>query len=213
MPATRIHLVRHGEVHNPDGVLYGRLPNFSLSELGHQMASQSADYLKNSGAHITRLISSPLQRTMQSAKPIAERFHIPIETEEMIIEPTNVFEGKTVNARTLVKNPKFLFKLYNPYKPSWGEPFAVIRDRMVKAMKRAWDETETGEVAMVSHQLPIWVVHRYSKGEKLHHDPRSRRCELSSITSFVFDNGELREIDYQDPSVHLRNKAVDRGAV
>jgi broad specificity phosphatase PhoE len=150
---------------------------------------------------------------MQSAKPIAERFHIPIETQEQIIEPTNVFEGKAVKVRTVIKHPKFLLKLYNPFKPSWGEPFSSIRDRMVQAMKRAWDETESGEVIMVSHQLPIWIVHRYTRGEKLHHDPRSRRCELSSITSFVFDNGVLEEVDYQDPSSHLRQKTVDRGAV
>ena len=78
MPATRIHLVRHGEVHNPDGVLYGRLPNFGLSQLGHQMAEASADHIRSSGAKVSRLLVSPLQRTLESAKPIAERFNVPI---------------------------------------------------------------------------------------------------------------------------------------
>ena len=213
MPATRIHLVRHGEVHNPDGVLYGRLPNFPLSDLGHQMAREAATLLKDSGSKVTRLIASPLERTMQSAKPIAETFNVPIETEELIIEPTNVFEGHSTNLATIARNPKFLLKLYNPFKPSWGEPFIQIQDRMVKAMQKAWEETSAGEVVMVSHQLPIWMVHRFASGQRLSHDPRKRRCELSSITSFVFTSGELIEVEYRDPGKTLRSKAVDRGAV
>lgn len=213
MPATAIHLVRHGEVHNPDGVLYGRLPNFSLSDLGQQMAASSAAALSDAGAQITRILASPLQRTMQSAKPFAEAFNVAIEVEEDIIEPSNIFEGHSVNFKTVVRNPKFLLKLYNPFRPSWGEAFIQIQRRMVTAMARAWQETEAGEVVMVSHQLPIWVVHRYASGQRLSHDPRRRRCELSSITSFRFESKSLIEFDYQDPARHLRLKAVDRGAV
>jgi len=213
MPATRIHLVRHGEVHNPDGVLYGRLPNFSLSDLGHKMAAEAANELGASGIQLSRILASPLQRTLQSAQPISDQFNLPIEIEQDIIEPTNIFEGHSVNFATVVRNPRFLLKLYNPYKPSWGEPFIQIQRRMVDAMRRAWDQTPSGEIAMVSHQLPIWMVHRFASGQRLSHDPRSRRCELSSITSFSFDGDLLREVDYRDPAKELRVKAVDRGAV
>jgi broad specificity phosphatase PhoE len=213
MPATRIHLVRHGEVHNPDGVLYGRLPNFGLSQLGHQMAEASADYIRSTGAKVSRLLASPLQRTLESAKPIAERFNVPVEVEDEIIEPDNVFEGHSVSLKTIVRNPRFLLRIHNPFRPSWGEPFLQIQGRMVSAMKRAWDETASGEVVMVSHQLPIWMVHRYSQGQRLSHDPRQRRCDLSSVTSFEFSDGALREVSYHDPAKSLRLKAVDRGAV
>lgn len=213
MPATRIHLVRHGEVHNPDGVLYGRLPNFPLSDLGQQMAKEAANTLRDSGSKVTRLIVSPLERTMQSAKPIAEAFNLPIETEDQIIEPTNIFEGHSPNLATIARNPKFLLKLYNPFTPSWGEPFIQIQTRMVSALLEAWNSTAEGEVVMVSHQLPIWMVHRFAAGQRLSHDPRKRRCELSSITSFTFTSGQLIEVDYRDPAKPLRSKAVDRGAV
>lgn len=212
MPATRIHLVRHGEVHNPDGVLYGRLPNFPLSELGEQMAMAAADELRESGSKISRILASPLQRTMQSAKPISERFNVPIEVEQDIIEPSNIFEGHSVNFATLVRNPRFLLKLYNPLTPSWGEPFLSIEKRMVGAMRRAWEQSHD-EVVLVSHQLPIWMVHRSAAGRPLAHDPRVRRCDLSSITSFEFVNGELKEVGYRDPAHKLRSKATDRGAV
>ena len=57
---TVVHLMRHGEVHNPEGVLYGRLPDFHLSELGKEMAERVADHL--SGRDITHVVASPLER-------------------------------------------------------------------------------------------------------------------------------------------------------
>lgn len=213
MPATRIHLVRHGEVQNPTGVLYGRLPNFALSELGHQMAKAVADQLATQGAKVTRLLVSPLQRTLESAKPIAERFNVPLEVEEDLIEPSNIFEGHKVGAKTVLKNPRFLLKLYNPLAPSWGEPFRSIANRMNAVMERAWRETDAGEVVLVTHQLPIWVVHRYWEGLRLAHDPRIRRCELSSITSFELIGDRFIEIDYCDAAKELRQGSSDRGAV
>jgi broad specificity phosphatase PhoE len=213
MPANRIHLVRHGEVDNPNGVLYGRLPNFALTALGRQMAEASATELASSSANITRLISSPLLRTLQSARPISEQLNLSVSTENLIIEPTNIFEGKKVGLATVTANPGYLLKLYNPLQPSWGEPYKQIVKRMIEALRRAWDETATGEVVMVSHQLPIWALHLSASGKPLWHDPRSRRCDLSSITSFEFQNNKLVEVDYRDPAKALRTQAVDSGAV
>ena len=213
MPANRIHLVRHGEVDNPNGVLYGRLPNFALTALGRQMAEASAIELASSSANITRLISSPLLRTLQSARPISEQLNLSVSTDNLIIEPTNIFEGKKVGLATVTANPGYLLKLYNPLKPSWGEPYKQIVARMTEALRRAWDETATGEVVMVSHQLPIWALHLAASGRPLWHDPRSRRCDLSSITSFEFVNNKLVEVDYRDPAKALRTQAVDSGAV
>ena len=213
MPANRIHLVRHGEVDNPNGVLYGRLPNFALTALGRQMAQASAAELASSGAKITRLISSPLLRTLQSARPISEQLNLSVSTENLIIEPTNIFEGKKVGLATVSANPAYLLKLYNPFQPSWGEPYKQIVKRMTEALRRAWDETASGEVVMVSHQLPIWALHLAAAGKQLWHDPRSRRCDLSSITSFEFKNDKLIEVDYRDPAKSLRTEAVDSGAV
>jgi broad specificity phosphatase PhoE len=213
MPATRIHLVRHGEVDNPNGVLYGRLPNFALTALGRQMAEASAQELASTGANYTKLISSPLIRTLQSARPISEALKLSVATESLIIEPTNIFEGKKVGLATVMANPAYLLKLYNPLQPSWGEPYKQIVARMTEALRRSWDETASGEVVMVSHQLPIWALHLAVSGKPLWHDPRSRRCDLSSITSFEFKNNKLVEVDYRDPAKALRTAAVDSGAV
>jgi broad specificity phosphatase PhoE len=213
MPATRIHLVRHGEVDNPNGVLYGRLPNFALSALGRQMAEATAAELCGSGHNITRLISSPLLRTLQSARPFNLKLNMAVLQDPRIIEPTNIFEGKKVGLETVLKNPSYALRLVNPLRPSWGEPYSKIVKRMISAMRSAWDETQDGEVVMVSHQLPIWTVHLKAAGKPLFHDPRSRRCELSSVTSFEFQGNKLVEVDYRHPAEKLLLDAIDKGAV
>lgn len=210
MPATLIHLVRHGEVFNPDHVLYGRIPGFGLSDLGKRMAQAAAD--SKVGHPITRLYASPLQRAQESAAPWSKAFGLPIITEDRIIEPWNDFEGTAgFGARTL-RQPSSWKMLRNPFKPSWGEPFTEIATRMMAAIEDAWAATAEGEVALVSHQLPIWMVHRHLAGERLFHDPRKRRCALSSITTLTRAGDRFVEVDYQDPAKDL-GAAVDLGAV
>ena len=202
--------MRHGEVHNPDRVLYGRLPHFGLSDLGHRMAAASVTLL--AGHAITALCASPLQRAQESAAPWAEGFGLDVHTDERIIEPTNRFEGKRMNSRTLA-DPRHWHLLRNPRLPSWGEPFADIAARVLAAMHDARESVDSGEVVMVSHQLPIWMAHRALAGEPLHHDPRKRRCSLSSVTSFTWRDGRFTETDYQEPSAELVAESTDLGAV
>ena len=211
MPADRLHLVRHGEVFNPDHILYGRLEGFHLSELGHRMAAAAAESMAE--RPITALYASPLLRAQESAQPWATAFELPIVTEDRIIEPTNKFEGtRGVNAR-MMANPKYWGWIYNPSLPSWGEPFAEIATRVVAAMDDAWQKSDGGEVVMVSHQSPIWMATRRINGLRLPHDPRKRRCNLSSITSFERRDGTWVEVGYQDPAQDLLAASVDLGAV
>ena len=218
MPADLIHLVRHGEVFNPDHVLYGRIPGYGLSELGKRMAKESAD--SKVGHPITRLYASPLQRTQESAAPWSTDFGLSVITDERLIEPWNDFEGTAGFGAKALRNPRLWPKLRNPFRPSWGEPYASIAARMLSVIEDAWSATESGEVVLVSHQLPIWMVHRELAGERLFHDPRKRRCALSSITSLVLDpatssgtTNHFVEVDYQDPAAALQASAIDLGAV
>jgi broad specificity phosphatase PhoE len=212
VPASLIHLVRHGEVFNPDHVLYGRIPGFGLSELGARMAAESA--ASKVGHPITRLYASPLQRAQESAAPWSKNFGLEIHTDERIIEPWNSFEGKTFEfGPSVIRHPSAWKLVRNPFKPSWGEPYQQIVDRMLAAVEDAWRATESGEVALVSHQLPIWMVHRALAGEKLYHDPRKRRCSLSSITTLTREGNRFVEVDYQDPARALQASATDLGAV
>jgi broad specificity phosphatase PhoE len=107
--------------------------------------------------------------------------------------------------------------LWNPWLPAWGEHFTSIAGRMRAAMTDAHAAAEAsgeaGDVVMVSHQLPIWMAHRSIVGESLPHDPRKRRCSLSSITSFELRDGTLVEVGYSDPAAGLQAEATDVGAV
>ena len=210
MPADRIHLIRHGEVHNPDGVLYGRLPSFRLSERGKQMAQLAAEDIVSLNRPIAKIYASPLTRTQQSAEPLTQLFKLTPLLEERIIEPTNIFEGFVVGWRTVLRHPSFIFKVLNPLRPGWGEPYRRVADRMMAAIEAAEASVESGDVLMVSHQLPIEMVRRTVAGMFLAHNPRRRRCTLSSITSFQRIHGKWVEIDYREPA--LKAHAVDKGA-
>ncbi|MFE6995778.1 histidine phosphatase family protein [Microbacterium sp. NPDC057659] len=207
MPASRLHLVRHGEVHNPEHVLYGRLPDYHLSEAGRGMAQAAADHVTALGRPVSTLRCSPLERTQESAAPFAAAFGLAPVLEERIIEPWNFFEGRRM--RKALRNPLNWWQLRDPNMPSWGEPYESIADRMVAAMDDAWDATDEGDVVFVSHQAPIWITHRRVAGLKLRHDPRTRRCALSSITSFERVGDVWREVDYAEPAA----AGIDLGAV
>lgn len=209
MPADRLHLVRHGEVYNPQRVLYGRLPNFRLSDDGRRMARSAAEHIRDLGRPVTALYASPLQRTRESAEPFAELFGIEPVIEERIIEPTNVFEGRRM--RRALMNPVNWYHLRSPSMPSWGEAYLDVVARMDGAMRDAWDAVDSGDVVLVSHQLPIWITHLAVAKAPLRHDPRQRRCALSSVTSFERDGIGWSEVAYAEPA-HVAG-AIDVGAV
>lgn len=213
MPASQLHLVRHGEVFNPGGVLYERIEGFGLSDLGHQMAAAAAQQLKAEGVEIGKLIASPLQRTRESVAPIEKLFGISAELDPRVIEPWNHFKGLRPGPKAILKRPSLLLSLHNPTKPSWGEPFTEISSRMNQAALEHWSESEGGDVVIVSHQLPIWMLYRSAQGLKLAHDPRDRRCSLSSITTFEVVDGKLKEVGYREPGLDFASSSVDRGAV
>ena len=188
-----MHLIRHGEVFNPDGILYGRLPGFGLSKLGHRMAQAAADDLVARARPVTALRVSPLQRTRESAAPVSTAFGLEPIIDERIIEPTNRFEGTRM--RLAVRKPAYWPYLVNPLRPSWGEPYTSIERRMLAALAEAFESVDSGDVVLVSHQLPIWVTHLSVAGERYPHDPRKRRCALSSITTFELTPAKDAAVD------------------
>lgn len=201
--------MRHGEVHNPARVLYGRLPGFGLSADGQRMARQAAEYVRDLGRPVAGLVCSPLQRTRESAKPFTELFGVDAIVDERVIEPTNVFEGRRM--KRALANPLNWRHLTRPSVPSWGEPYIQVVARMQAAMAKAWTDVDGGDVVVVSHQLPIWVTHLALAGEPLRHDPRQRRCALSSVTSFEGGPNLWRETGYAEPAASAG--AIDVGAV
>lgn len=199
MTRTVVHLLRHGEVHNPEGILYGRIPGYGLSERGQAMAATVADFVAD--LDITYLVSSPLQRAQETALPIAERLGRPVNTDGRLLEPTNVFEGSRFGVGDgSLKRPANWIHLRNPFRPSWGEPYTEIARRMRAAVEAARAAAYGHEALCVSHQLPIWTLRRSMQGRRLWHNPRNRQCGLASLTSVVFEDSRYVGIDYAEPA-------------
>lgn len=197
-----VHLLRHGEVYNPEGVLYGRLPGYRLSDLGEQMAQRAADAL--SSHDIAAVIASPMERAQQTAEPIARVHGHEIATEPLAIEADNIFEGQRVSVGDgVLRQPTTWRHLWNPFKPSWGEPYDEVAARMRQAVLNAKELADGREAVLVSHQLPIWIARLDAEGRRLWHDPRSRQCTLASLTSLTFDDDDLVSITYSEPARDL----------
>jgi len=199
---TIVHLLRHGEVHNPGGVLYGRLPDFHLSERGHAMAERVASHLSDDD--ITYVVSSPLERAQETAAPSAAIFGLDVKIDDRLIEAGNVFEGKTFGVGDgSLRRPALWVHLRNPFRPSWGEPYKVIAARMLAAVVAAREAARGHQALCVSHQLPIWTARSLATGRRLWHDPRNRQCSLASLTSFTYVGDELVSVSYEEPARDL----------
>jgi broad specificity phosphatase PhoE len=206
---TIVHLLRHGEVHNPEGVLYGRLPGYSLSERGLKMANRIAEHLAK--ADLAHVGSSPLERARETAQPIADAHRLEIATDERLVEADNIFQGLTFGVGDgALTRPRHWRHLRNPFKPSWGEPYAAQASRMLAAMEEARKNADGREALLVSHQLPIWVTRSFVEGRRLWHDPRKRQCSLASLTSFTYDGEEIVAVSYSEPAKDLLPSILGR---
>lgn len=205
---TVVHVMRHGEVDNPHGVLYGRLPGYHLSERGQQMAQAAADSLKD--ADITHVVASPLERAQETAAPVAAAHGLEVGVDERLVESVNHFEGMTVGRGDGALWRRRHWKAYtNPFTPSWGEPYREIADRMTAALQDARAAAEGHEAVMVSHQLPVWTLRRVLERRRLWHHPRRRECTLASLTTVRFHGSEAVDISYSEPAAHLLPGALD----
>jgi broad specificity phosphatase PhoE len=202
-----VHLMRHGQVHNPDGVLYGRLPGFRLSELGRRQARAGADWF--AGRPIAYLVCSPLERARQTAAPIAEATGTQLTIDDRLIEAGSKLEGRrSASGKHLLGDLANWRYFGNPLRPSWGEPYRQIADRVLAAAHDARDAaaaagTDGAEALCVSHQLPIVAARRAAEGRWLFHDPRRRKCALASVTSFSFAGETIVPVDYAEPAAEL----------
>jgi len=194
-----VHLVRHGEVDNPGRVLYGRLPGFHLSETGRLMAKAAADFL--AGRDVTVVRTSPLERAVETAEPIAAEFGLPIVTDDRLVEAANHFEGLRFGVGDgALRQPRHWLYLRNPFRPSWGEPYAEVAARVLAAVRDAATVARGHEAVCVSHQLPIWSARRLVEGKRLWHDPRRRQCALGSVTTLTFAGDRITSVRYNEPS-------------
>jgi broad specificity phosphatase PhoE len=203
MENSVVHLVRHGQVHNPEGVLYGRTPGYGLSELGRQMAERLGEHFAD--VPLVHLVSSPLQRAQETIAPIAAAHpDLEVHVDERVIEAANVFEGRSFGKRNeILLRPSSWWAMRNPLRPSWGESYTSILARMRAALVDAASHAVGGEALVLSHELPIWMARSWAEGRSLVHDPRRREARLASVTTFTFQGSHLVRVDYTEPCADL----------
>ena len=198
MPPTVIHLVRHGEVRNDDGVIYGRLPGFHLSSLGRSMAVTVAEHFR--GHDIACVASSPLERAQETALEIALAHGLQVETDERLIEAANQFEGIRFGVREVAfRHPQRLLYLANPFRPSWGEPYRSQVIRMQAMVRDISGQADGRAAVLVSHQSPIWALRSTLEGRRPWANPHRRECALASVTTLTYDFGKLLSVAYTEP--------------
>ena len=204
--AQTIHFVRHGEVHNPEKILYGLQPGWRLSDRGNEMAAVIGEW--SAKLDLGAIHSSPLQRAQETVAPIIAKHKLSLTTDKNLIEASNIFEGKKFELGSgVLRHPSSWRYLYNPWKPSWGEPYDQLISRMLKGLFAARDSAGGKDAICVSHQLPIWILRSAVEGRRLLHDPRKRECTLASVTSFELDNeGMISSVSYSEPAKHLLPK-------
>ncbi|MEU6719488.1 histidine phosphatase family protein [Nonomuraea sp. NPDC046802] len=197
---TVVHLLRHGEVDNPARVLYGRLPGYHLSETGRLMAETVAKAV--GGRDIVALFSSPLERALETAAPLADKLGLDIVQDVRLIEAENLLQGRKVGQGLgVLRDPRNYRYFYNPLRPSWGEAYPAVVQRMKSMIDEARAEARGHETVLVSHQLPIWAIRMAAEGRRrLWHDPRRRQCALASLTTLTFDGDRLVSIGYSEPA-------------
>jgi broad specificity phosphatase PhoE len=159
---TTIYLVRHGDVHNPDQIMYERIPGFRLSELGRTQAHALGKFL--SGKKIQALYASPLERTIETATIISS-YHksLSIIRDERLLEVSTVARGMSVRDLAQMR--------WDFYKPEFtqkgGETLLDIWKRMSLFLGEVVKKHAGQEIVVVSHGDPIMITAIAHKGEPI----------------------------------------------
>jgi broad specificity phosphatase PhoE len=207
-----VHLVRHGKTENIGGLVYGRLPEYHLTELGHKQAQQTAERLNDHIAHneVVELVSSPLERVVETAEHIQAELNLKLQVDDRAIEWASALQAEPFGpGRGRWLSPRGWWLMRNPLRPSWGEPYQEIAERMHGLVI---DQVSQVPVSIiVSHELTIGVYRRFIEGRPLWHDPSRRGVDLCSVTTIEFvDTGvghrPTKVVYWQPPKIEEKKE-------
>ncbi len=156
--AAIVHLIRHGEVANPKGVVYASLPGFGLSDRGRSQARAAARHLQN--RPVVAVWSSPLQRALDTAGIIARQFGIPVSIDEGLGEWTLLDRWAGTPWSELPQRFPGELEQYleAPTSITGRETLTQLARRIAGTVERIVAVHPAGEVVVVSHQDPIQAV-------------------------------------------------------
>lgn len=192
---SQIHLVRHAEVENPHNIWYGRLEGYPLSEPGRRRAVALGEYFTS--VPLAAVYASPMERAQETAQAISGPHGLAIETCDDLIESASFLEGQQAARRVFLKPGNWRY-LRNPFSPSWGEPYASVAARMVRAIDRIRLAHPGEEVVAVSHMTPIQIGRLAIEGRPLRPWMAKVPCARGSVTTLVFDGDRYLRTLYRE---------------
>ncbi len=175
-------LIRHGENdYSKTGRLAGRMPGVHLNERGKQQAEALAKALAN--APITAVYSSPLERAMETAEPIAKSHNLEvIPTPGLMEANVGEWQGKSIRRLALLKYWKVIQDAPSRARHPGGESFAETQVRIVSTLDEICAKhKERAMIACVFHSDPIKLAVAHYIGMPLDHFQRLA-CDTGSVT-------------------------------
>lgn len=159
---TVIYLVRHGDVQNPDQIMYERMDGFPLSILGEQQADALGKFLSTKS--IAALYTSPLERTRQTAKFISS-YHpsLSMVLDERLIEVATPARGRKFEE---LERDRWNF-YRKEHIAAGGERIGDIWKRMSLFFKDALVKHQSQTIVAVSHGDPIMISRAKHMGKRL----------------------------------------------
>ena len=177
-------LIRHGEnEYVKTGKMAGRLPGVHLNDRGQKQAQALGEALKD--IPIKAIYSSPLERAMETAEPIASARKMQIIQEHDLIE-SNIgkWQGKSIKALRLTKIWKIVQSSPSRFRFPDGESFPEMQTRITSALERIIEKHNKPQdiVVVVFHADPIKLAVSHFLGLPLDNFQRVS-CDTGSLTA------------------------------
>ena len=189
---TVIYLVRHGEVHNPEGIFYERLPGFHLSDLGVAQVHELGKFLSDKG--VSAIYASPLERTRQTADIIASyQRGVAVTHDKRLLEVSSMIRGQ--------KQVDLALERWNFYKLKYtklgGEKLSDIWKRIGSFFKETVRKHKGQAIVVVSHGDPIMISMVKHKGKRLSvHEIRGvEYVQTAKGFQFIFEEFTAVEVN------------------
>lgn len=210
---TLLLLIRHGENdYVKTGKMAGRIPGVHLNEKGQKQAQALGDALKD--VPIKAIYSSPLERAMETASPIAESHKLTIMQEPDLMD-TNIgkWQGKSWKLLALRKEWKIVQNAPSRFRFPEGESFPECQTRIVNVLERVIKKHNKPQdiVAVVFHADPIKLAVAHFLGMPLDHFQRLG-CDTGSLTMIAAgESGAfLPKLNQRPPFDFLPRKQKDK---
>ena len=208
----RLYLVRHCDVANPHGVLYGYLPGFGLSAKGLSQAESLGQRLGGQPVRVIR--TSPLERARQTTSIIARHLDNPevVVDDDLVEARFGLYLQGIRYAEVPWRRPLWWVHMVYPGLLRRDERVGAMAGRVERSLERLLESVGDGTGVCVSHGDPIqafWITYLHRHPWALHH----LQCAKGGLLALDYESGKLVKVTYVPPQVAAAPPAADPSKV